>query len=300
MHIPDGFLSTPVWVSLDAAAVPAVSFMARKAQADFTDARIPLLGVMGAFVFAAQMVNFPVGVGTSGHLVGGALLAITLGPAAASLVMTAILTVQALIFQDGGILALGANSINMALLGVWAGYLPYHLWGQTRWRKAAMFLGGFCSVLIAAAMAVLQLVCSGVKIPSPVLGLSALLFVVAAIIEGAITVAVVGALSRMNPRFIRDLPSERRLIPAYAGFAVLMVAMVGAFFASTKPDGLESLAQAAGIGSQASTLLHSPLADYELSWLTAPWLRKAVGASLGLVIVYGVCVSLVPRLKRPS
>ena len=82
MHIPDGFLSTPVWVTLDAAAVPAVGYMVRRAQRGFDDAKVPLLGVMGAFVFAAQMINFPVGIGTTAHLLGGALLAYTLGPAA--------------------------------------------------------------------------------------------------------------------------------------------------------------------------------------------------------------------------
>ena len=84
VHLPDGFLSTPVWVALDAAAIPAVGYVVRRAQAGFDEARVPLLGVMGAFVFAAQMINFPVGAGTTGHLVGGALLAYTLGPAAAS------------------------------------------------------------------------------------------------------------------------------------------------------------------------------------------------------------------------
>jgi len=105
VHIPDGFLATPVWASLDVAAAPAVGYMARRAQREFDDSRVPLLGVMGAFVFAAQMINFPVGIGTSGHLLGGALLAYTLGPAAASVTMTAILAIQALVFQDGGILA---------------------------------------------------------------------------------------------------------------------------------------------------------------------------------------------------
>ena len=105
MHIPDGFLSTPVWATLDAAAAPAVGYVVRVAQRGFDDAKVPLLGVMGAFVFAAQMINFPVGIGTSGHLVGGALLACTLGPAAACVVMSAILAIQALVFQDGGILA---------------------------------------------------------------------------------------------------------------------------------------------------------------------------------------------------
>src|SRR5438477_13015198 len=128
MHIPDGFLATPVWAALDVAAAPAVGLIVRRAQRGFDEAKAPLLGVMGAFVFAAQMINFPVGLGTSGHLVGGALLAIVLGPAAAVVVMTAILAVQAFVFQDGGIVVLGANIFNMALAGVLAGYLPYRMW----------------------------------------------------------------------------------------------------------------------------------------------------------------------------
>jgi cobalt/nickel transport system permease protein len=124
MHIPDNFLSTPVWATLDAVAIPAVAIMSRKAHRSTDSNRLPLLGVMGAFVFAAQMINFPVGLGTSGHLVGSTLLACLLGPWAAALVVTAILIVQALIFQDGGVLALGANIINMALMGVLVGYLP--------------------------------------------------------------------------------------------------------------------------------------------------------------------------------
>ena len=132
MHIPDGFLSTPVWFTLDAAAVPAVGWLAKRAQAEVEDSRIPLLGVMGAFVFAAQMINFPVAIGTSSHLVGGALLAYTLGPWAASLVMIAILAIQAFVFQDGGIMALGANLFNMAFIGVWAAWIPYRHFRGTR------------------------------------------------------------------------------------------------------------------------------------------------------------------------
>ena len=117
MHIPDGFLSPAVWAPLDAAAIPAVGWIAHRAQKDTDERNIPLMGVMGAFVFAAQMINFPVGLGTSGHLVGGALLAIVLGPAAASVVLTSILVIQAFVFQDGGIMALGPNILNMAIVG---------------------------------------------------------------------------------------------------------------------------------------------------------------------------------------
>src|SRR5258706_7704538 len=127
MHIPDNFLSTPVWVALDAISIPAAGLMVRRAAREVEDTRVPLMGVMGAFVFAAQMVNFPVGLGTSGHLVGGALLAVVLGPEAAVIVMTAILVLQAVVFQDGGILTLGANICNIALAGVAAGYLPWRL-----------------------------------------------------------------------------------------------------------------------------------------------------------------------------
>ena len=210
MHIPDGFLSTPVWAALDAAAAPAVGYVVRVAQRGFDDAKVPLLGVMGAFVFAAQMINFPVGIGTSGHLVGGALLACTLGPAAASVVMSAILAIQALVFQDGGILALGANVINMAIVGVLAGYLPYHLWGRGRARRAAIFAGGALSVAVSAVLALAELLISGVRMPASVLGVSLALFAVSALIEGAITMAVMGALEAIQPNFVRKPASGGR------------------------------------------------------------------------------------------
>src|SRR5271154_5597723 len=131
LHIPDNFLSPPAWATLDAVSIPAVGLMVRQAGRELEDTRIPPFGVIGAFVFAAQMINFPVGVGTSGHLVGGALLAYTLGPAPAVLVMTVIIAIQAFVFQDGGVLALGANVFNMAVVGVLAGYLPFQVWGPS-------------------------------------------------------------------------------------------------------------------------------------------------------------------------
>src|SRR5580658_3740914 len=166
MHIPDGFLSVPVWCAMDGAALPSVAYLARRAQRESSDHRIPLMGVMGAFVFAAQMINFPVGNGTSGHLLGGALLSFTLGPAAASIVMTAILATQALVFQDGGLLALGANVFNMAIAGVLAGYLP---WALLRGSKPGVFLGGMFSLLASAALALFELLRSGVRMPPEVL-----------------------------------------------------------------------------------------------------------------------------------
>src|SRR5579863_10375709 len=186
MHIPDGFLATPVWATLDVTAAPVVGYLARRAQRDIEQSKAPLLGVMGAFVFAAQMINFPVGAGTSGHLVGAALLASTLGLAPAVLVMTTILIIQAFVFQDGGLLALGANVFNMAIAGVLAGYVPYVL---LRGRRGGMFLGGMISVLTSALLALGELWQSGVRMPGAALVVSIGLFVISAIIEGGITLA---------------------------------------------------------------------------------------------------------------
>ncbi len=250
MHIPDGFLATPVWLGLDAAALPAVAYLARRAQREGEEARAPLLGVMGAFVFAAQMVNFPVGAGTSGHLVGSALLAVTLGPAAAAVVMTAILAIQALVFQDGGVLALGANVVNMALVGVLAGWLPYRWWGGGRWRRAAIFVGGFFSVLAAAVLAVAELRLSGVPIPGAIWWISLGLFAVTAALEGAITVAVVGGLEALGVRRVRErvAPRPRRLV--VVGLAAALVAAVGVLAASTHPDVLEKLIERLGLAAR--------------------------------------------------
>jgi cobalt/nickel transport system permease protein len=296
MHIPDGFLSPPVWAALDLAAVPCVGYMARKAQSGFDEARVPLLGVMGAFVFAAQIINFPVGIGTSGHLVGAALLGITLGPASASLVMAAILIVQALVFQDGGVLALGANIMNMAVMGVLAGYLPFHILGEKH-RKLAVFLGGFLSVLVAALLALSELLASGVAMPRVVLVASLALFLVSAALEGVITLAVFQSLETINPRFIRQPSAERsRALGALALAAVVLV-VGGVLVASTHPDGLEKLAENIGIAGRATTLVNTPLADYELKFLESPWLQKSSAGMLGLLLIYAACLTLGRILK---
>jgi cobalt/nickel transport system permease protein len=275
---------------MDAAALPAVGYVVRKAQRGFDDAKVPLLGVMGAFVFAAQMINFPVGVGTSGHLVGGALLACTLGPAAASVVMCAILAIQSLVFQDGGILALGANVVNMAIAGVLAGYLPYRLWGRGGTRRAAIFAGGALSLLTSAILALAELMISGVRMPGAVLALSLALFTVSALVEGAITVAVVSALERIQPGLLR-IPSPGRS-PALAALALvtILLAAGGVVFASTSPDGIERLAIQTGIASHAHSLIATPFKDYQASWLGSGWPAQAVAGFAGLGLVYGLCV----------
>jgi len=289
MHIPDGFLSTPVWAAFDAVSFPAVGLVARRTQRGMEDSRIPLLGVLGAFVFAAQMINFPLGAGTSGHLVGGTLLAIVLGPAPAAIVMTAILAIQAFVFQDGGIVSLGANVFNMALAGVLAGYLPYRIWGRGRRRSAAIFAGGVLSVLTSACLALSELLVSGVRMPGRLLWVSLGLFLISALVEGAITVAVVRAIERLNPRWIPQ-PEQggSRAITGLAGGAVIL-SVAGFLVASAAPDGIWKLAGELQLASQSPAWLHAPLADYQLHGLESLWLRKAAAGFAGVFLIYISC-----------
>ena len=272
MHIPDGFLSTPVWATLDVVSAPAVAWVARRAQRDTQDHRIPLLGVMGAFVFAAQMVNFPVGPGTSGHLVGGALLTVVLGPAAASLVLTAILVLQALIFQDGGVLALGANVFNMALAGVAAAYLSYRIWGQAS-RSVAIFAAGALSVMTSACLALGQLLISGVPMTGGVLWASLGLFLVSALMEGAITVAAVRAIERLNPAWVSGpQPASSRTLAGVA-LAALILVVVGTLIASVAPDGIQRLT-GQGVDS--------------VGWPQTS-INKVAGGLAGIAMIFALC-----------
>lgn len=311
MHIPDNFLSTPVWATLDAVAAPAVAFVSRRAQQSTDTNRLPLLGVMGAFVFAAQMINFPVGIGTSGHLVGGTLLACVLGPWAAALVVTAILIVQALVFQDGGVLALGANVINMALIGVIAGYLPARSLFRTKWKWPGIFLGATCSVLASAVLALTELVLSGIRMPAALLEVSLGLFTVNALLEGLITVSVLRAIERLNPRVSHlaienasSIPSPARLwhniVPGLAAVSVILAA-AAILITSTLPDGLQHLAKKLGVPVGVHPLFHSPLGDYRIQALGSNWFSRAAAGVLGLALIYLLCAlggHLLGRLRR--
>jgi cobalt/nickel transport system permease protein len=299
MHIPDGFLSTPVWATLDVVSAPAVGYMAKRAGGSIGEGRAPLLGVLGAFVFAAQMINFPVAPGTSAHLLGGALLAFTAGPAAAAVVMTAVLVIQALVFQDGGVLALGANVMNLAIAGVLAAYLPFWLLGRGRLRPLAIFFGGFLSVLVSGALALTQILLSGVQLPSAAISAALLFFVAGAVVEGALTVIVVRGIERMNPAWIRQPAASGRVIGVLAVASVVLAC--GAFLvASTQPDSLDKIAEQLGISGRATALVPTPFADYQLSVVPSEIAGKIAAAVVGLAIVYLVCVGVGKAFRRRS
>ena len=195
MHIPDGFLNVATAATTYAISAGALACGVREANKKLGEKHIPLMGVMGAFIFAAQMLNFPVAGGTSGHLIGAALAAILLGPWAATIVMACVLIVQCFIFQDGGLLSLGANIFNMGFLASFGGYYVYRLFTKAlgegrRSRLASAFAAGWASVLLAAIACALELSVSGtspIKMALPAMaGVHALI----GIGEGLITLAV--------------------------------------------------------------------------------------------------------------
>ena len=156
MHVPDGFLDAPTSIGTAVVAATGVALALRGARRELDDRTAPLAGLVAVFVFAAQMLNFPVGAGTSGHLLGGALAAVLVGPWTATLCLTVVLLVQGIAFADGGLTALGTNITLMGIVGVWAGWLAFRgiralLPRTVRWVPVAAAAGSAFSVVTAAA-----------------------------------------------------------------------------------------------------------------------------------------------------
>lgn len=208
MHLPDGSLSPTVWLTGNAVAAGVLIVASKKAKNALSDRQVPLMGVLGAFVFAAQMINFPLPGGTSGHLIGAVLLTVLLGPAVSSLVMFCVLLVQALIFQDGGITVLGANFINMALCGTLLGWLLFRALNQGQTNPPrfylAVFVACFLSVEIGALACALQLWCSDNAPLVPALIAMGSVHAVIGLAEGLITVATLRFLFAARPELIRE------------------------------------------------------------------------------------------------
>lgn len=209
MHIPDGLLDAKTWLGAAAVAGGGVSYALRRVQDQLNPRQVPQMAVMGAFIFAAQMINFPIIGGTSGHLIGGALATITFGPWVAAVILTTVVGIQALVFQDGGITALGANILNMALVAPLVAYACHRLLGRVLNGRTgtliAAFIAATVSVLAAAAVAAVQLAFSGI-IPLP-LGLPAMLFwhLFIGAGEGAITAATLAYLASARPGIAREV-----------------------------------------------------------------------------------------------
>ena len=216
MHIPDGFLSLPVSLAGWAIALVLIAVSLKRVEATYGDRTVSLMGVCGAFIFAAQMINFPIPGGTSGHLLGGTLAGALLGPWAGTLVVSAVFIVQAVLFQDGGLTVLGSNIFVMGLIGTFSGYYLYRsirfAMGRDRWSAAAtgLAVAAWTSVVVASATVAVMLAFSG-TVPLGV-GLVAMVgwHILIGIGEVLITVAAVGYVWRSRPDLLYDPPRSRQ------------------------------------------------------------------------------------------
>jgi len=308
MHIPDGFLSAPVALLMWVVAVVAVAYALRRVSQDLDERKVPLFGVLAAAIVAGQMLNFSVTGGTSGHLLGAAIAAILLGPWAAVLVLTCVVGTQALLFQDGGLLALGANVVNMAVIGVAVAYAVYwtvrRLAGDKRWSTAvAGFAAGWTSIVVAALACALELAASGTSPANVAVPAMGGIHMLIGLGEGLITVGAVALLYAARP----DLLGARKVEAAgsrgllVAGLLLAIVLAVLSPLASTHPDGLEWVAEQQGFLSLARESPYRLIPDYAFPGIPNEALATIVAGIVGLLIVFGIAMAVAAsRRKRGS
>ena len=252
MHMADALISPAVGGALWAVSGGLLAFCARKVKQTLRDNLVPMMGVLGAFIFAAQMINFSIpGTGSSGHLVGGLILTVLLGPYAAFLVIASVLTVQALFFADGGLLALGCNMFNMGFFPIFIAYpLIYRAIAKGQYATPRAWLAA-----ILAAVVGLQLGAFCVVLETMASGISELPFgtfvlmmqpihLAIGVVEGLATAAVVSFIAKARPEALSmsatvSAPGSLRPVLAGLALAALVLGGVASWFASTHPDGLE-------------------------------------------------------------
>lgn len=308
MHIPDGFLSVVVSVLFWALSILVVGYSLRRLGQDMDERRVPMMGVLAAAIFAGQMLNFAVAGGTSGHLLGATLATVLLGPWAAVLVMTCVVGIQALVFQDGGLLALGANIFNMAVIGVFVAYTVYRtvqkLAGGKPW---GIFVGGFVaawfSIEIAALAAALQLALSGTSPANIAVPAMAGIHALIGIGEGLITVGAFAFLYATRPDLVKRGESgvrQGRLVWV-VGLVMALILAVASPLASSHPDGLEWVAEQKGFLEAAQGSVYEIIPDYVFPGVSNEALATILAGIIGVMIVFGVAFGVAySRRKRQA
>jgi cobalt/nickel transport system permease protein len=323
MHAPDGFLNAGTALVTAGLSVAAVGIGLRQSRQQLADRQIPLAGLAAAFVFAAQMFNFPVASGTTGHLLGGVLVAILLGPATGCLVVTVVIVIQALIFADGGLSALGYNVLNMAVITSFGGYALYR--GLRRLlppnASGVVVAGGLAAAgsVVLAAMAFSIEWLFGATAPVPfdtVFGAMVGVHLLIGIGEGIITAMTLAAVlaarsdlvagaSDLDPRGlgVKPVMTARGFLLAGA-LTVVVAATVVSQFAAPSPDGLERVARDNGIAPAAEDqpVADTVFADYATRGLSNENVSLAVagatGATIAAAVGWGLATAI--RTRRPT
>ena len=304
LHIPDGFLSLLISIIFWVLTIALIAIAVRKTQDQLGERQVPLMGIMAAFIFAVQMLNFPVAGGTSGHLLGGALAAIVLGPWAGMLVMASVIGLQAVLFQDGGLVVMGANIFNMGLLTALIGFGLYRtVAGKSRTTKLVVAgVAAWLSVMAGAFVTSLQLGFSGtspfaIVLPA-MLGVHALI----GIGEALITVAALAFITRTRPDL---LEAEQVRARGGQGWVVVGLIIVVAFvllspLASSDPDGLNRVAEELGFIELGTGAPYKILSDYTIPFLGDNSVSTIIAGVLGAAIVATIAIGVGYLLRRQA
>ncbi len=327
MHAPDGFFSP--WLSLLGwvVIVVLIAFAIRSTREQLGERQIPLMGIIAAAIFAGQMLNFTIPGGTSGHLLGGALAAIILGPWAAVLVMTAVIATQALLFQDGGLLVMSLNIINMGIITSFVGYFVYQALNKLGQSKPVMlgsaFVAAWASVVVTSAFAAVELALSGTSPLSVALPAMVGVHVLIGLGEGLLTAFALGFILATRPDLIggEEAPGKRSAGWVLVGLLLALAITLLAPLASPYSDGLERVAEAlaepgsveiAPLGfnvpehpqffGQAQDAPYNVLPDYTLPPLGETGLSTILAGMIGVLVVFGLAygVGRVSHSRSPG
>ncbi len=308
MHIPETVLPPATLAATAAVSATALGYATVRVRRELGERVAPLLGVLAACVFAIQMLNFPIAAGVSGHPLGAALTAAVVGPWGGMVVMGVVLAVQALVFQDGGVLALGANLLNVAVIGCAVAYL---VMDETRRRipgraglVAGATLAGWLSLFLGAFACAVELATRPDVALSQVLGPMLLLHAIIGVGEALVTGLAVGYLATLRPDLIYQGQPLRRLQRAGQVIAVglivaLTVAIILAPFASTLPDGLEATMARLSVEPQADEpLIPAPMPDYSLAVFQNAAIGGAIASAVGVLLTFALASILAVRARR--
>jgi cobalt/nickel transport system permease protein len=310
MHIPDGFIDAKTALATGAIATAGLGVALASVRRRAAARHIPLIGLAAAFVFAAQMLNFPVAGGTSGHLIGAVLAAVLLGPSAAIVVMSAVLILQCFMFADGGLTALGANLFNMALVAPGVGYVAYVLvrrlgGGGLRSRLFATAFACWCSTVAAAIACAGELALSGTVAWAASFSAMTAVHMLIGVGEAVITTLVVAAVAGVRPDLLLegsqvDLKPHYREVVFYGLLVCLGLALFVAPFACGWPDGLERVAAALGFEHRSQApVLSSLFADYTIPGIRSAAWSTALAGCAGTLAAFALAY-LLARFLTPA
>jgi cobalt/nickel transport system permease protein len=310
MHIPDGFVDGKTAIAAATLSATGLGLALRRVRRELPARRMPLLGLAAAFLFAAQMVNFPVAGGTSGHLMGGVLVAVLLGPSAAVVVLATVLLVQCLLFGDGGVSALGSNLLDMGILGAGGGFLVFRAVAARlrglRGKVAALAFSSWCSVVFAAMGCAGQLAWSDTVAFTTGFPVMTTVHMLVGLGEGAISALVFLAIHRVRPDLTSgDEPATRSGGLGLGLLAALGIAVFVAPFASPLPDALEATAHKLGFASKViPPVVPAAARDYLFPGIHSSTVATAIAALLGSLVVFVLALLLgkllVAEPRNPS